>query len=219
MIPIELAPEPSDFDEKVRQKGLNAINELIGQPTTKVRRGRRRKKIADSKSEIPPDKFPPFWRDALDDMLRSYHRICAYMCVYIEKGTGAASIDHVIPKSKNWEQIYEWNNYRLASSIMNSRKAAIEDILDPVDIKEGWFTIELTAFQVCPANGLEETITKQILNTIERLQLNHIECRELREEYVLAYWEKEISWNYLQKRAPFIASELKRQKKQNPEDN
>jgi hypothetical protein len=39
MIPVEPAPEPADFDSKVRQPGLSAIAELVGEPLTIKRRG------------------------------------------------------------------------------------------------------------------------------------------------------------------------------------
>jgi hypothetical protein len=41
MIPVEPAPEPPDFDKKVRQPGLSAIAEMVGEPPTIQRRGPR----------------------------------------------------------------------------------------------------------------------------------------------------------------------------------
>ena len=78
MIPVRLANEPQDFDENVRQKGLSAIDELVGRPPRVSRRGRRRKQIAPHEDDIPPGAFPPFWRNCLKDMLDRYDRRCAY---------------------------------------------------------------------------------------------------------------------------------------------
>ena len=131
MIPVDPAPEPPDFDRKVRQPGLSAIAEMVGEPPLLRRRGRRRSKIADRREDIPSESFPPFWRDALDDMMLAYNQICAYMAIYIEKVTGAATVDHMIPRSVEWSQVYEWDNYRLACSLMNSRKNDAIFVLDP----------------------------------------------------------------------------------------
>ena len=122
MIPVTPAPKPADFDRKVRQPGLSAIAELVGEPPLVKRRGPRRKKIADRREDIPPESFPPFWRESLDDMMSAYDQICAYMAIYIERVTGAATVNHMIPRSVEWSQVYEWDNYRLACSLMNSRK-------------------------------------------------------------------------------------------------
>lgn len=210
MIRVELAPEPATFHEKVRQPGLSAIAELVGQPPLLPRPGPRRKPIAASRDEIPAEKFPPYWRDALDDLLAAYDRICAYICVYIEPVTGASSVDHMIPKSKRWQDVYEWANYRLACSPMNARKKEFADVLDPFEVRDGWFELELVGFQVMPSHSLDLETHGQVEATINRLKLNHKDCRELRESYAKNYWERHIDLAYLERRAPFVARELRR---------
>ena len=53
MIPVVLAQAPKDFDEKIRQPGLSAIDEMVGRAPRVKRRGPRRAKIADAESKIP----------------------------------------------------------------------------------------------------------------------------------------------------------------------
>jgi hypothetical protein len=211
MIHVDLAPEPADFDEKVRQPGLRAIAELVGEEPSTKRPGPRRPPIATRREDIPSSAFPDFWRHALNDLLRAYHRICAYASVYIEPVTGAASVDHMLAKSQKWEQTYEWTNYRLACSLMNSRKGVVADVLDPFTIEDGWFVLELIGFQVEPVAGLDAAIHARVTATIEKLRLNDHECRTLREEYARNYWEHHVSFDYLRRRAPFVARELQRQ--------
>jgi hypothetical protein len=211
MIHVDPAPEPPDFDRRVRQPGLSAIAELVGEPPLSRRRGPRRSKIAVQREDIPPDRFPPFWRNGLDDMMLAYNQICAYMAVYIEKVTGAATVDHMIPRSVEWNQVYEWANYRLACSLMNSRKSDAVFVLDPFQVKSGWFELELVSFQVKPAAKLPSLIRDRVEKTITRLRLNARECRELRGNYVMDYETKQISLAHLTRRAPFIAIELRRQ--------
>jgi 5-methylcytosine-specific restriction endonuclease McrA len=157
MIPVVLAPEPLNFDQTVRQPGLDAIREMVGEVAIATRPGRKRNKIATSREDIPSDKFPPFWRGSLDDMLTAYRRLCAYSCMYIERVTGNASVDHMFPKSETWDQVYEWKNYRLACGLMNSRKNDARDVLDPFEIQDGWFALEFTGYQVVCGQGLDSS--------------------------------------------------------------
>ena len=212
MIPVTPAPEPADFDSKVRQPGLRAIAELAGeQPDPPRTSGRPYAPVAASRDEIPAGKFPPYWRKVRDDLMESYHRICAYLCLYISQGTGAPSVDHAIAKSMRWDQVYEWTNYRLACSLMNARKGAAADVLDPFEIGEGWFALELVEFQVIPGSGLSDDVAKAVTDTIERLRLSDSTCCEARAEYAQDYWNGDIVFDYLMRHAPFVARELRRQ--------
>lgn len=65
MIPVVLAAEPDTFEDLVRKPGLRAIDELAGIPGLPTRRGRPRKPVAARREDIPPDKFPDFWTEAL----------------------------------------------------------------------------------------------------------------------------------------------------------
>ncbi len=218
MIPVRPAPEPGDFDARVRNKGLAAIAEMVGEGKAPNRPGPARKKIADAREAIPPDQFPPFWRDALPDMLDAYHRLCAYSALYIEHLMGNASVDHMIPKSKAWNQVYEWSNYRLACSRINSFKSDVDLALDPFEIGEGLFALEFTAFQVMVGPMASKDMIPRVEQTIRVLHLNDEECCKAREAYVVDYQQGEIFWSYLKRRAPFVAQELKRQQMLRPGD-
>lgn len=210
MIRGKLTQEPVEFDTKVRQPGVRAIAEMVGESNLPKRRGKKRDVIANSRDTIPADKFPTYWTQALPDLLQAYGRVCAYMSFYIERVTGAASVDHMLPKSVHWKDVYEWSNYRLACSLMNSRKNDYRDVLDPFEIDDNWFRIELVGYQVIPSNGLSEGIEQRVQATIDRLKLNHYECVTLREEYAEALEKSDISFKHLQQRAPFLAREIER---------
>ena len=198
MMRVTPVPEPETFNERVRQPGLRALDRLA-------------RKLSVPKSEVPSKKFPDHWRRSLDDLLAAYNRICSYLCLYIPKGTGARSVDHMVPKSLAWDRAYEWDNYRLACSLMNSRKGAAASVLDPFDVQDGWFVLELVAFQVLPADGLPDPTAAAVGDTIERLRLNDEECCGAREEYAEEYWSENVTFDYVKRRAPFVASELRRQ--------
>ena len=199
MMRVHPAPEPNAFDERVRQPGRRALDKLAAE------------KYSGSKEVIPASEFPPYWRRSLDDLLVAYNRICSYLCLYIPRGTGARSVDHMVPKSLAWDRAYEWGNYRLACSLMNSRKGAAACVLDPFEVEDGWFVLELVAFQVFPADGLAGPTAAAVEKTIERLRLNDAECCGAREEYAEKYWSECVRFDYVRRYAPFVAAELHRQ--------
>ena len=75
---------------------------------------------------------------------------------------------------------------------MNARKGAAADVLDPFDVKEDWFALELVDFQVLPGDGLADEVTGAVANTIECLRLNDPACCEARAEYAEYYWSGDI---------------------------
>ncbi len=157
MIHVEKQPEPRspdfDFDGLVRQPGLSALAELTGHPPTLKRAGPRIKKQADRVEELTPDVLRryPYWTRALDALHKAYRGICAYSCFYIELVSGPTT-DHFVALARAEAQhAYEWDNYRLASSLMNTRKNAFPDVLDPFEVQDGWFEINLGTLEVHPA--------------------------------------------------------------------
>lgn len=184
MIHVEPQPEPPDFDEHVRRPGLQALAE-----------GRQ----------------PDHWRRCLDDLCRAYGRVCAYLCLWIDHGTGARSVDHFLPKSRRPDLTYEWTNYRLACVTMNSRKGEAEDVLDPFEVQDGWFVLEFTFLQVMPSPDLDAPTKARVLATIARLRLNDHECRAARAAYYDRFREGEMTAARLDRCAPLVARELRRQ--------
>jgi hypothetical protein len=211
MIPVKPAPEPPDFDRKVRQSGLAAIAELVGEPPPRSRPGPRRKAIASRRQDLPPDAFPTFWTHALEDLLERYQRRCAYLALYLEPATGSPTVDHMVPKSRAWDQVYEWRNYRLCASLINAKKSNQVGLLDPFEIGDGWFALELVAFQVVRGPKAPKARASKIEETIVALGLNQQPCCSLRAGYVTSYEADDIKLHYLERRAPFVASELRRQ--------
>lgn len=225
MIRVARAPEPPDFDAKVRQPGLRAIAEMTGQAPVHPRRSgkaykqRTRKEVQsdgtsisvpiDRPEDLPASKIEPYWTKAIADLMQAYDEVCAYSCFRIHPVTGAASVDHMAPKSRAWDRVYEWDNYRLAAARLNARKNAFGDVLDPFEVQNGWFELELVGFQVLPAHGLTAAIRQEIQNTIDRLKLDDL--RSAREEDAVSYWEEQVSFARLMKESPFVAMELRRQ--------
>ena len=196
MIHVSVQPEPAGFDANVRQKGIAYL---------------RNKKI-DLDKPIPPNTaIFPYWRDCMDDLYSNYQGICAYLAVYFERVTGGGSIDHFIPKSKRADLAYEWRNYRLACSIMNCRKRDYEDMLDPFEIEDGWFHLELVSGRIYPNPNLDAIRNEFVQATITRLGLDYDGNREMRARHYQEYREGFFTAAYLKRRSPFVYLEALRQ--------
>lgn len=184
MIHVEPQPEPPDFDARVRQPG---------------------------QADLRSSELRPLWRHCATQLWEAYKGVCAYSSLHIPRGTGALSVDHLLPKSKRRELAYEWSNYRLACVRMNARKNDLEEVLDPFEVRDGWFALELSTLEVIPGQGLTEDIRARVQATIDRLDLNDQEFVRAREAYFTAWSEGETKFRYLRKHCPFLAKELVRQ--------
>ena len=212
MIPVQRQPEPPEFDGTVRQPGLSAISELVGEQPAIRRKGSKRKTVASRREELKSEHFPPYWRDCSEQLIKAYNHICAYTCMYIHPMTGAATVDHWAPKLRAWDQVYEWTNYRLACGKVNARKRDFSDVLDPFEIRDGMFALDLVSLEAIPGPNAGEDMD-QVIATVERLGLDHSDYKEELGEYYHNYIESKITFDYLERHAPFLASELRRQNK------
>jgi hypothetical protein len=189
---VEPQPEPADFDLKVRQPGRQALAKN-------------------------PRSLPTHWRLCLEQLWEAYGGICAYLSVRIPPGTGARTVDHLAPRKKRPDLAYEWNNFRLVCSLMNARKGVFEDVLDPFEVEDGWFTLELSSLEVLPSPDLPAPLQEAVEQTIGRLRLNDAQCIKARAEHYDAYLEhlkdtlSGISFRQLRRWNPFVAKELLRQ--------
>lgn len=234
MIRVARASEPPDFDAKVRRPGLIAVAEMAGKAPPWPRAAgrpfaRRTRKVAQPdgstrelpcsrEDEVPAEELPSYWTEALPWMMAAYREICAYSCFRIHRVTGGRSVDHMAPKSRAWNKAYEWSNYRLASSRMNARKGDFSAVLDPFEIEDHWFVLELVGFQVKPARGLPDALKGRIRATVERLKLNDHECLTGRARDAERYWAREVTLRVLRDDSPFVARELNRQGRLNVGD-
>ncbi len=195
MIPVKPRPEPEDFFEKVRRPGEQFLAKVSHPTATEWT-----KKC--------------YWRRALDQLYEAYSGICAYSCHWIPPDTGAKSVDHFKPKETYPQEAYRWENYRLMCGILNGRKGKFEDVLDPFTLQEGWFIIDFHKHlcKVLPSPDISSANAKRVIDTIERLKLNDKgTCLRSRVKWLQDYVEVPFPLSYLEKNAPFLASELKRQ--------
>lgn len=201
MIPVSPKTEPTDFDAKVRQPGLAWLKGKGIALTGPIPKGTRTQ---------------PHWRKCLAQLHSEYSGICAYLCVFLEHCVGGVSVDHYVAKSKLAGQTYEWSNYRLASTTMNSRKRDYSTVLDPFALAPDTFFLELVTGRIYPNPALSAPDKKAAQETIRRLRLDK-PCREMRARRYGDYVDlvksgpNPAAVAHLKKYSPFIWYEANRQ--------
>lgn len=196
MIHVTPQPEPDSFDDEVRRKGLAWL---------------RRKGIALDQPLPANTTIEPYWRRCLDDMHTAYDGCCAYLAIFFERVTGGGSVDHFVAKSQRADLAYEWSNYRLACSRMNSRKREYDDVLDPFDVVTGWFHLELVSGHIFPNPKLQPAQKDAVQATIGRLGLDDPGNREMRARHYQEYRQRLYTADFLKKHSPFVWAEARRQ--------
>ena len=135
--------------------------------------------------------------------------MCAYTTRELVK-TG--SVDHFKPKSKYPYLAYEWENYRLARQAINSRKGDSEEVVDPFEVCEDWFTLEMPSCLIKPGQGIAREIRVAVNATINVLGLNRDEqLVEERCRLLVNLADGNITLDYLESHYPFLSSEVCRQ--------
>lgn len=186
MIPVARKLEPGNFDQLVRQPGRTFLATNTPQSSRE---------------------FVPHWRKIKRDLNKAYDNICAYTSIYLLSGT----VDHFLPKSKYPELAYEWDNYRLALDIVNQNKNDSTGLLDPFEIKEGWFALDFPTCYVMIGDQMPDHLKDKAKNTIGILKLNENRLAQLRFGIVKSFWSRELNWQTLRQKYPFLANELERQ--------
>lgn len=196
MIPVLMQPEPPHFDDKVRKRGLKWL-EKNGVP--------------HDQPPPEPDKLPPYWREAQQDLWKSYRGVCAYLCVFFEWSLGASSTDHFTAKSRHTGLAYEWSNYRLSCLGANRNKGAFDDVLDPFKIAPETFLLELDTGRMYPNPDLPEDVQELAKKTIGRLNLNDSRNQDMRARHFGDCLSGYFSADHLQRNSPFVHYEAVRQ--------
>ena len=190
MIPISLKPEPPNFDAIVRKPGL-AFLKNHPQPNNRQ----------FSKKN--------YWRNISSELHNAYQRVCAYTCSFIADG---GTVDHFLPKTTNPELAYEWSNYRLSSPRANNYKANEINLIDPINMDLGLFTIDFPSCLIKVNDNFSTEVKEKAKNTISVLRLNDDDhFVQTRCNIMLEYANNEVTLDFLRRRYPFLASEIIRQ--------
>ena len=152
MISVTLANEPETFHERCRQRGNDWLAE-------------------NADSERPED----FWTEFRPDLHDAFGGLCAYCAMGIMNG----QVDHFRPwavlKAEGNEKLaYEWSNFRYAEGLLNQKKWK-HVILDPFDVQNEWFEIQLPDLQLLMTDRIPERLRDLAEFTLMKLGLRDSE--------------------------------------------
>lgn len=185
MIPVRRVPEPADFDARVRKPGRAWLD-------------------ANPQPKRPRDLWSPF-RTVL---ATGFDHRCGYTAMYDPIG----SVDHHLSVKARRELAYEWDNYRFCSEWLNkSKRNEDQAVLDPYEVGEGWFEIELPSLKLRTTERIPPALRARAERTLDRLHLRDDErvLRQRREWYRMVL-EGEITLEGLRKKAPLIAAAIEK---------
>lgn len=188
MIRVARPEEPKDFDMKCRNPGQAWLAE---NPT------------ADPHNH-------PLWTSCLADLRVAFETRCGFLSMRIPRGT----VDHWVSLKTDRNKAYEWGNYRFVDGVVNSaKKPAWEGkLLDPYEIGEDWFEIQLPSLQLQIANISDPATRARAEFTIEKLHLRDGEdVVRLRREWMEMYEEGELTLDGLRRVAPLLARAVEKQ--------
>ncbi|WP_429181300.1 hypothetical protein [Aeromonas salmonicida] len=183
--------EPAEFDARCRQTGQHW---LLGHPKESRKPGSR-----------PRDYWSPFKSQLAD----AFDGLCAYGAMYEPVGT----VDHFLPVDADESLAYEWANYRFAAGWLNSSKNKALTILDPLDVRAGWFEVLLPSLQlVIVPEQVPEPLRVLAEQTLNRLHLRDDErvLRQRRAWYQM-YQAGKLTLEGLHEVAPLIAMAVEKQ--------
>jgi len=182
MIPVERHDEPEGFDTACRQPG--------------------KKWLADNQDADAHRN--PLWGVYLDDLRQEFNSRCGFSAMWIPSGT----VDHWISIRSDRKLAYEWSNYRFVDGVVNSAKKPQWEgkLLDPFEVKDGWFEILLPSLQLVVADIPDAEVRARAEFTLEKLHLRDGEdLIRQRQAWMEMYDARELSLAGLRRRAPLLA--------------
>ncbi|TIN72059.1 MAG: hypothetical protein E5Y30_08905 [Mesorhizobium sp.] len=190
MIRVEAKPEYPSFDADVRRPGT-AFLATCPAPNSEQFRKKN------------------FWSRSARELHAAYSGICAYTAMYLPEQW---TVDHFLPKTTHPSHAYDWSNFRLASGRVNNSKGNQPDIIDPFMVDNDWFYIDIPACLLRPNPALEKENRVRVAGTINSLRLNQDDNYvQERCNILMDYAREDVSFNFLERRYPFLAKEVARQ--------
>jgi len=190
MISVAAHPEYPQFDAEVRRPGLEFLEK---NPHPSAREFRKH----------------GYWSKAREKLHTAYSGFCAYTSMRL---ADTGSVDHFRPKVKYPHLAYEWDNYRLTRPKINTRKGDTENVIDPFEVKLGWFILDLPSCLIRPGTQINEESAKAVDATIQILKLNTDDnLVQERCNFLVQLAEGNITLSFLDWYYPFLSVEVRRQ--------
>lgn len=147
--------------------------------------------LAQNPAPADPHSMNNWWSQFQPHLSELFESRCGWLGTYIGPD---GSVDHYISCDSNRNLAFEWSNYRYASGPINSRKGTLDDqVLDPCDVKDGWFKISLDGFQLLPTEAIPENLRAKAKITLDELDLrNGHKARTARWNFYKNHWNNGV---------------------------
>lgn len=190
MIGVVRVKEPVTFDSKARRPGNAWLK-------------------ANPNATRPRD----YWSPYLSELATGFADLCGYAAMLDPTG---GTVDHFLSFRARPDLAYEWSNYRFASHTLNaSKKNADASVLDPHDVRDGWFEIILPSLQLQATKRIPQKWRRTADYTLQRLKLRDGEkIIRWRQGWYTMYLNGELTLDGLRRVAPLIAAAVERQSTQ-----
>ena len=187
MIPVAKVKKPKDFDKTVKTPGDKWLKE---NPLA--------------------SRAQPLWTAYTSILADGFSKLCGYAAMHDPTG---GTVDHYLSFKNHRRLAYDWGNYRFASATLNSSKRNADDaVLDPYEVGEGWFEIELPSLQMRLTKEVPAACRAKAEFTLERLGLRDGErAIRWRQSWYRLYLSGELTLEGLRQMAPLIALAVEKQ--------
>ncbi len=181
MIRVKKVREPSSFHGTARKPGNAWLK-------------------ANPAAKRPKD----LWSRHLPVLDQGFRSLCGYAAMLDPTG---GTVDHYLSFKNHPKLAYEWSNYRFASHSLNaSKRTADASVLDPFEVKPGWFEIQLPSLQLLPTNKVPVAERSRAAYTLKRLKLRDGEkVIRWRQCWYEAYMNGLLTLEGLKRVAPLVA--------------
>jgi hypothetical protein len=186
MIPVPKLKKPKDFDERVKTPGDQWLK-------------------ANPKAKRPK----PLWLPYTKTLASGFGGLCGYAAMFDPTG---GTVDHYLSFKNHPKKAYDWGNYRFASATLNSSKRNADDaVLDPFEVKAGWFEIELPSLQMRLTDVVPPAFRRKAEFTLKRLGLRDGErVIRWRQSWYNLYLAGDLNLEGLKQIAPLIAMAIEK---------
>ncbi|NJK32064.1 MAG: hypothetical protein HC927_06395 [Deltaproteobacteria bacterium] len=189
MIPVERIEPPDGFEENVRAKGLAWIA------------GQRQ----------PINKFQPYWTWCEPYLHDAFRGRCGWAAMWITSGW----VEHFVSQTEcvrraQPELAYDWYNYRYVMPELNSSKKRWRPVLDPFDVKPGWFRIHLPTFHLVMTDAIPPEYRPLATETLVGLGLDKsVKLLRIRRKWMARYLEGKIQITALDDDFPQLSEAIR----------
>lgn len=189
MIPVQRVKKPGTFEREVALPGGAWLK----------------------KNRASNGRPPAYWNKVKPALKKGFNDLCAYAAMYVSND---GTVDHYLSCKTNRSRAYEWDNYRFASGEMNSCKQNADDsVLDPYEVRQGWFEILLPSLQMRVSDAVPEDFREKAEYTLRRLKLqNGAQVIRWRQSWYEMFANGELTLAGLRRVAPLIAEAVEKER-------